>query len=324
MDLTRSIKYRGFDLNNIRADSVSRDMVGCEVTRASYHGVAGVGYDEKKAMADGFDSGDVWLGKRAIQLSGNLYGRTRPELFDILTDFMGRLSPTSAYDADESNKGYLPFDFWMPTERTSMTLEDGSPNDPPWSGRLLQDGPFPDGLKHLMFLARPVAMPSVDFASDVHGGEDDKALSLAWTAVLEARLPWMLNYSFTNLPVTGAAGSHSTMVTNRGNRPAAFQLYLVAPYKMNGGTNPAKFHLTGAGTRMHISIPPLNAVQKIRYDSYHKVLEVNGRLRMDLLTFDSGFDHGEVKPGITEVRWSRVGTKNLKSGSYFRFRDTWA
>ena len=326
MDLTRRIGYRGFNLNSIRSDSQTRDMVGCEVTRASYHGVQGVGYDEKKAMADGYDSADVWLGKRAISLSGNLYGRTRAELFDILTDFLGKVSPTAAYDEAPSNKGFLPLDFYLPTERLQQYNDDNTLFNQPWysTGTKSGDGPFPNGLRHVCFMARPVSMPDLSFVSDMHGGPDDGALSVAWTAVLEARLPWMLNYAFTEQAMGQRDGDSGT-VRNRGNRPAAFELKLIVPYKYKGNmTDAGGLRLIGLGTNMRISVPAVNADQTIRYDSYHKVLSVNGALRMDLLTFAKGFDHGKVRVGSTSWEWHQDSTKNLKAGSYFRFRDTWA
>jgi len=306
VDLTRAIRYRGFALNTIQFDATTRNMFGCEVTRASYHGTPGVGYDEKKALADGHDTGDVFMGKRMIQLEGNIYGRTRAEAYHQALILVERLTPTDAYEENPSNKGFVPLDFYVPTTSTAANM-------------------FPSGLMHQMLLARPVAQPVIDWRSDVHGGTDTDALAIGWQAVLEARQPWVLNYDLTQYNIPTTVKSTAFTFRNRGNRPAYLELYVVVPAKFNG-TGTGRFRISGAGTRMNIAVPTSQYSQRIRYSQHDKVLSVNEKLRMDLLSFDSGYDHGRLASGDSAFSWviTSAAGKYVGAGSWLRFRDTWA
>lgn len=304
MDLTRAVRYRGFNLNTIQRDSVTGDLVGKEIQRISYHGVQGVGYSEKKAMADGHDVGDVFLDKRLIAIEGVLYGRTRAECFDHMRELVDWFTPTDAFESNRSNKGYQPFDFYLPTRKTGPT-------------------DYPSGLIHQMMLARPTAQPKIEFASDVHGGPSDQALALKYSVVLDCKQPYIFNYEYTTISVAGAAAGSGT-VRNRGNRPAPWEMRLIIPPRFNGTSNGNFIIAPGFGTRVTFTIPSSDKQLDMRYDSYHKVVSVNGGLRMDLLSFSSGFDHGQVASGNTGYAWRRTGTKTLMPGSYIRFRDTFA
>jgi hypothetical protein len=302
MDLTRAIRYRGRDLNLVKFDEVTRNMTGCEVTRVSYHGVQGVGYDEKKALADGFDAGDVWMGKRIISMSGNVYGRTRAEAMNLIMALVETLTPTQAYNSNKGARGFVPLDFYMPTDQTMTTH-------------------FPSGLIHLMMLARPVAQPSIEFASDVHGGTDTDALSIAWQVTLECRQPYIFNSDFITHDMS-AKHSGSGSFRNRGNIPAPFEVRVIVPAAFNG-TATGRWTLHGY-SEMAFTVPYSTGNQTFAYDTYAKVLAVNGKLRMDLLVFGTGHTHGRLNPGVSSFSWNKVGSKALMAGSFIRFRDTWA
>lgn len=326
MDLTRAIRYRGFNLNSIQHDAATRDMKGCEVTRASYHGVVGIGYDEKKALADGFDTGDVYMGKRQIALEGNVYGRNRAEAYDLVQALVERLTPTDAYEENPSNKGFVPLDFYVPTLQTEALVIPAGDNTMPPTTTIPM---FPSGLIHQMLLARPVAQPVIEWGSDVHGGQDADALSVPWQAILEARQPWVLNYDLTVYELPTNLKSGSARWFNRGNRPAMIEFNLVIPPDINGASpaSSGKFRYESRTTRMTITLPRSAAKQTIRYNTHDKVLALNGNLRMDLLAFDAGQSHGSVKPGVLDGwYWSLTSAsgKYFLPGSYIRFRDTWA
>lgn len=299
MDLTRTIGYRGFALNSIQFDAVSRDMVGCEVRSVEYGSVLGVGYEEKRAMADGTDVADLYLGKRLISMSGTIYGRTRAEAYRLYNQLADVMTPTDAYEENASQRGYLPLDFYMPTDDTTY---------------------FPSGLAHVMIFARPMASLSARFDSDVHGGDDNKALAIPWTAQLDARVPHIVNYDYTTQGLTGVGGEFS--LRNRGNRPATVEMRLVVPPNWNGGGT-GWVSLRVAGDTFAINVPHSTGQQVFMYDTHAKVLTLNGALRMDLLVRVGGNWHPKAAPGNVSMGWYRGGGA-LWAGSYVRIRDTWA
>lgn len=300
MDLTRAIRYRGFDLNKIMYDAVSRDMVGCEVRSVEYGSVVGVGYEEKRAMGDGTDVADLYLGKRIVTMTGNVYGRTRAEAFEKFNDLADVMTPTDAYEDSPVNRGYVSMDFYMPTTDTTY---------------------FPSGLIHAVMLVRPMSSLSARFDSDVHGGDDDKALAIPWTARLDARVPDIVNYDFTTKALTGDDETFS--MRNRGNRPARAEVRLVAPPRFNDNAS-GYVNIRIRSDSFRIRIPPSSKQSQFKYDTHNKVLTRNGDVRMDLITLNRGGWHPKVPPGNVAMAWARTSTKPLRSGSYLRFRDTWA
>jgi len=305
VDLTREVHYRSFALNSVSLDADTQDMLGCEITGVEMGGVLGVGYDEKRAMEDGYNASDVYLGKRIINLNGNLYGRTRPEAFSKYLTLMDTLSPRDAYEDDPENKGFLPLDFYLPTTDTTN---------------------WPTGLIHVFVLARPVAQPVVRFSSDRHGGADNQALAIPWEARLECKDPRLYSYDLNTYPLDGSAGA-SLPLTNLGNRPAPIALRLVVPFNVNGGSAGTFTLNAGAIDALVISEPHTVAggdnLAIIDYASLEKVLTWEFFVRMDLLSFTLG-SHPFLVPGLTTVSWAQVGSKNLLAGSVLTFRHTWS
>lgn len=311
MDLTRTIGYRGFALNTIQFDAVSRDMVGCEVRSVEYGNVPGIGYEEKRAMADGTDVADLYLGKRLISMSGTIYGRTRAEAYRLYSQLAEVMTPTDAYESNPSQRGYLPLDFYFPTDDTTN---------------------FPSGLVHAMIFARPMASLSARFDSDRHGGDDNKALAIPWNAQLDARVPWIVNYDYTTMALTGT--THWFTMRNRGNRPAAIEMRLVVPDRFNG-MNEGSVTVTIGSNTFKIILGSRASRYTVMYDTHAKVITLQGALRMDILQHVRGPWHPHMPAGGNEgigghpevgtvVGVEFTGTKPLLAGSYLRFRDTWA
>lgn len=304
MDLTRAVTYRGLSLNSVSFDAVTRDMAGIEITTVEYGSVQGHGYDEKRAMEDGFDASDVFLGKRLFSLAGNVYGRTRAEAFHKHMQLTDLLTPTDAYESWGHQHGFAPFDFYQPT---------------------LSTADFPSGLIHLMIPLRPMATPSARYESDRSGGQDNQALAIPWTAQLYARVPYLLNYDYTTRVLTG--GSFETSMKNRGNRPATLEVRLVVPARFNGMES-GFISIRIGGDQFRIWIESWGSPQTIMYDTHAKVLSVTRSggttLRMDLLRLIKGSWHPKVKAGTQSVGFHRASSKSLSSGSYMRFRDTFA
>lgn len=301
MDLTKAITYRTFSLNSLTKDA-NQNLVGCEVTQVEYPGVPGVGYDEKRALADGYDASDVFLGKRLIGLTGALYGTTRGEFFDLKQALVSAMTPTSAYAQSPGDKGFLPFDYYEPTEN----LVD-----------------FPLGYIHKMVFARPVRQPSLILASDATGGADGQPLSLKWTGLLECKDPRVYFFTPTIVDLYGSISPGSGNLVNHGNYPSPLHILLVIPPSPAGS-----FHFVGAGTDLTITLMTSEWEQVYRYDSGLKILtwEQQGveSLRMDLLTLASQQSHPLVPVGTSAYTWTMPGIPTIGYGSRFWHWDAWA
>lgn len=312
MDLTRAVMYRGYELNTLRYDEATHDLVGCEITTVEYGQVVGVGYDEKRALDEGRDASDVFLDARRINLAGNVYGRTRQEAFDQWASLSERLSPSAAYRADPSNRGFHPLSFWRPTDSDDFNTT-----------------PHPH-LINQMLMARPMATPGARFNTDDSGGTDGDALAIPWTAQMLAKDPRITNMEGTSTPVSAnaAVGNKPTgggTIRNYGNTPAVVDIYLVIPPKING-TSAGRFQLNIAGCwNIWLNLPYSENQAVLRYSTDQKVVAYNGALRMGYLTVKGGKAHKHLGPGEHSYNWSvsRTGSKHLLAGSYFLFRDTW-
>ena len=309
MDLSRLVGYRGFQLNGIAHDAVSRDMKGCEITDVRM-GVSAVGYDEKRAFNDGFDASDVTLGKRIIELQGNLLGRAKAEAYDLLQDFRKVMHATDAYEAAEGQKGFHALDFYVPTLDTD----------------------FPSGEIHQIMMVRPTALPVIDFVSDALGGVDSDAMAIPWSVSLEAIDPRIYGYDLQRYSLAGAG--FSGVIRNKGNRPAP----VVVRLTVGGGyfgpnmVGDSLWVRMGFGQqRLNITIPYKQALQTLEYDSNLGLLRLyrNGKImvRQDLFTLSNG--HIMLRPGNTAVTLVRQappagGGGNFRTDSWIDTRSVWA
>lgn len=301
VDLTRNVIYRNYSLNQLTKDANGR-FYGCETKRVEYPGVTGVGYAEKRSLADGYDASDVYLDRRIIDLRGLLYGRTRGELFDKVQDFTRVMTPTAAYNESPGDKGFLPLDFYVPTTLTDL---------------------HPEGYIHKAIFVRPQRQPGFIFNDDTTGGEDGMPLAIPWECVVWAKDPTVYGFSPNNYPISDTVSSGSGTFLNKGDLPAPLNLLLVIAANSPAGP----FHLIAGGADMTITVPTATAQQIIRYSSREKVLtrEVNSEvtLRMDLLAFNALTTHPLIPVGSSPFSWTATPT-NFDEGGRLWFWDSWA
>lgn len=303
MDLTKAVAYRGFNLNSLVMGNNPPVLVGCEIRRVDWPGVNGVGYDEKRALDDGYDASDVFLAKRLIGMEGAIYSDTRGGLYDLKQAFVTACTPTAAYDDDPGAKGFMAMDFYVPTENTID---------------------FPASYIHQMVLVRPLRQPSFTVDADRTGGLDTQPLSMPWSALFEAKDPRVYFFTTTDTAISGSAGSGSGNLVNKGDYPAPMNILLIA----NSASASGSFHFVGAGTDMTISILAGGGQSRIyRYSSREKVLTVETAgqevLRQDLLTFANATSHPHVPVGTSAYTWT-LTSADLDTGGRFWHWDSWA
>lgn len=306
MDLSRPVGYRGVELNDAVLDATLKCLLGNKVTEARFLPVKGVGYKEKRAQADGMDASDVYLAERVLVIRGETYGKNKGDTFDRLQNVLVALTPTAAYAEDPGAQGYLPLDFYVPSDDAAN---------------------FPSGEKHQMLNVRPADLPGRAFDADKANTGPADPYTLNWEAVLEAVDPRIYAYDWTEVILTTGSNPSvgATNWTNKGNYPAPINFLLNVA--ANAGAS-AKFHFEGGGSNLDIAIPVEGSAQVLRYDSARKFLsqEINGTevSRLDLLTLNAQTTHPLVPRGTSSYQYAVTGNATIQTGSRFWFYEAWA
>lgn len=297
MDLWRPVAYRGVQLNDARRASGSSSLnVGVALERVVFGAVQGVGYTEKRSLADGRDASDVYLESRRIQLAGTIYGTTRSEAFDHVALIRTVCSPTGAYTSDPGDYGYLPLSWQEPTTDPRFTTD-------PVNGLRYRD---------MHSNVRPLTTPQFDIVRDRLGGLEDRGAGIPWSVQFEAIDPRLYGDTVTNYLTDIDNAAHTASVgtltlLNRGDYPSPVKiLFLVAANQPLPGY--AKF--TIGGSIMRIGIPKSVNQQIFRYDGVKKVLTIEEQglevLRMDQLVFLAESTHPLVPSGSTQWSWTTL------------------
>jgi hypothetical protein len=305
VDLTRTIGYRGFDLNSLTLNAGSNDAVGCEVKRVEWQGVPGVGYDEKRAMSDGHDFSDVYLSKRMLGMGGALYGRNRGEFYDLWQALVTALTPTNAYNASPGDRGFLPLDFWVPTADKAV---------------------WPSGQIHKLIYVRPAAQPSITFISDASGGKDQDALAATWDVVFEARDPRVYAYDLTTILIPSAHTPSATVtLVNKGDYPAPVNIQL--SWTAGNRNRVSAMRVVLAGADATILVGATTKAAMVEYSAAERLITdtVGGveALRMDIMTWKTAKTALYVPPGSHSMLYGHY-MHPLAAGSRLWFRSSWA
>lgn len=301
MDIRQStsVTYRAVELNDAATTGPNTKITGTLVTDVQWLGVAGVGYTEKRAQADGNDSADVWEGPRRVRIAATSYGVDAAEVFDRVRAIRALFSPTLAYNDAPDDRGYNPLTFSEPTKDVAN-----------W-------GPDID----MVVYARPIAQPDILISRDRIGGAD-RGGAISWSVVLECRDPLVYG---AEVQIESFTDDGSATLYNRGNYPAPCDVVLGSP----AGTEAIDVTVTGLNCLFTISTE-LNgdADQIYTYEARTGLLmvDVGGvvSLRMDLLTNTAEQDVLLIPPGNDggDVAWTTTGEDTI-DGS-FRWNDAFA
>lgn len=186
------------DSDSTFTDGIGKGLSGCFVDDFDPDDVDVVQFSEKRAEADGMDTGTPFLGGRRIRISGTVYGKTRALCYDLLWQLRAALSPVLASREIPQDKGYLPLYFAVPT------------ND---------NNNFPSGAIEMRALAMPKAFKA-PINRDQHGGDDDDQLSIVWSAIMVMRdpnfegiTPQTVTFANTPLIAEGTAAAATDLIS---------------------------------------------------------------------------------------------------------------
>lgn len=188
MDLSKKISYNSLTVNGVMSPTAAgTPMSGYVVDEINVSSVDVAQYVDKRALHDGVDAQDVYLGARTISGIVTAYGSSAGDFWDKAQGFLAGFSPTLGYAADTANIGFLPFDFYQPTAdlATWPTLT------------------YPSGIP-LRYYCRPSAPPHYAITRDDQGGAAALGLAKPLRFSLVARDPRKYLQTSTVVAITTA------------------------------------------------------------------------------------------------------------------------
>ncbi len=298
-DLKQPVTYRSFEANDAAfADGV---LVGCRVESVTALPIAGEGYTEKRARADGLDAVDVYLGGLRLRLAGIVYGTSRADTFDRVDALRAAFSPTLAYSDDNSESGYVPLTFSRPTDRTDD---------------------YASGQIDLFVNVRPISAPQIAIAADRSGGVETEGFGVTWSVDLEAKDPRFYVATAKTIDISGATSGSGTFANN-GTYPAPLT------FTLNADTgDDTVFRFIGLGADVSLEIPDLAGPCTLTCDGNKKIvtLDYGGQelLRMDLIVTEGEVQYPEAPAGGGGAfSWTTSGSVQLLEGSVISYYEAY-
>ena len=202
MDFNRPITYQiaggsTIDLNSIGSAEVttSAPLGGYKVLSASFNEVGLVGYMDKRALRDGVDAADTYLGTRTLSIVCGVFGTSTGDLGDKIQALLDAMRPIPrTYEADY---GFRQLAFSQGTIDTSN---------------------FSTGFIPMMMLVRPASLPSVQLTTAQSIGVSAKGFAANVAFTLMAKQPY--RFSATQRTINVTSSSATTSLPNLGSATA--------------------------------------------------------------------------------------------------------
>lgn len=273
VDLTNTVCYNGYCFG-FTFPAGGGPGQGSYIKRIDITEVETVGYDDKRALQDGKDAADVFLGERRIGINAAVYGSTRGAAFDELALLSKAFHPVDAFEEDTTNLGFLPLDFYRPTADIVTW---------PLSA-------YPSGIP-LRAYARPLRPVSYAFIRERTGGVDEKGLAMEATANLWARDPRF--YLQTSQPV--AISASTTTLTYRGD----YESWPIVSFTMTAAGNSAcQIVIAGGTVKIDLSGTTTGSYQIVYADRLIKKVS-DGSLYNSIINTSFAQDWRVVRSGST-------------------------
>lgn len=199
MDFNRPITYQTaggstIDFNSIGASEVTTTAPrgGYKVMSANFNAVPLIGYVDKRALRDGVDAADTYLGTRTLTIVCGVFGTSTGDLGDRVQALLDAMRPIPrTYEADY---GFRQLAFSQATINTTS---------------------FSTGFIPMMMLVRPANIPNVTLTSAQSIGVSAKGFAAMVSFTLMARSP--LKYSSVERSIDITSSSATTTMPNLGS-----------------------------------------------------------------------------------------------------------
>jgi hypothetical protein len=203
VDLSLPIGYNSLSCNTVVRQAGGVPSSGYLTSRVEIGDIEVAAFAEKRALKDGIDASDVYLGRRRINAIITAYGSTKGDFWDKQQALLAAFSPTLAYNADSANLGFLPLDFFQPTADIAT-----------WP-----TSAYPSGIP-MRFYVRPSVPPAFTVDRDQTGGVAGGGLSLPYRVSLVARDPRKFLQTETTIAIaSGTSTSASNAADYVGDYP---------------------------------------------------------------------------------------------------------
>ena len=230
MNLGGTVAYNGLSINTVTRQAGGLPASGYAVERFAPEPPPPTTYYEKRALADGMDAGDVYLGGREFGLIVTAYGTSAGDFWDKTQALFSAFNPTIVYEANSTVAGFIPFTFFQPTADVSSWPTSAYPNGIP-----------------MQYFMRPMAGPSYVIERDLDGGATTAPRSKTFNIRMIARNPRKVHSTEISATITTALQT----ATYRGDYPYP---PIVQFSKTTGGSNTAfKIIVDGFSTIIDIS-----------------------------------------------------------------------
>ena len=294
MNLQALITYNGLSINTASRSAGGAPTSGYRVLRFAPEPSPPTGYLEKRALTDGLDAGDVFLGGRTFGLVVQVFGSSEGDFWDKAQDLFAAFTPTVAYNADTTNRGFLDFDFSQPTADIATWPTSAYPNGIP-----------------LRYYMRPSSGPSyvVERIKDnVREGGHAKAFNIQ----LIARDP----RKYLNTELQYAISASSTTGTYRGD----YQSAPIITFSVSA-TGHSAFTLTVNGFANVINLSGVSSGTFTFDYGKRSLVDSTNTSRASLLSSVAGFPL--VGPSTSEPSFSYTNPTGISS-AFIKWREAWA
>ena len=292
MDLSKAIAYNGVTSGVTR--TASGPSYGWQVEDATFSDAEVAGYLDKAALRDGVDAGDVYLGRRLLNIQASVMGSSKGDGWDRLQDWLAAFSPRLAYNADTANLGFLPFTFYQPTADIVT-----------WPTSAYADG-IP-----MQFYARPAALPSWRVARDATGGVSGAGIAF------DVRVPLLMRdpRKYLQTEVSVAVSTATSTVSYRGDYPT-FGTMVISKPTATAADN-FTLYLGGLTTVLDLSTAT-GTSYTVDYEDRLVYHSGDGTSRMGWVT--GGVNGKEIDVGRT----FRMANTTGITGVTLTYREAWA
>lgn len=200
MNLGGTVTYNGLTFNSVTRQAGGLPASGYAIERFSPDPPPPTTYYEKRALADGMDAGDVYLGGREFGLVVTAYGTSAGDFWDKAQALFHAFSPTIVYEANSTVAGFIPFTFFQPTGSTGVSQWPTSA--------------YPNGIP-MQYLMRPSMSPQYVIERDYDGAATNLPRSKTFSIRMIARDPRKIHTTEVSATITTATQT----VSYRGDYP---------------------------------------------------------------------------------------------------------
>ena len=202
MDFNRPITYQvaggsTIDFNSIAISDVTTPAArgGYKVLSARFNEAPLVGYVDKRALRDGADIADTYIGTRTLSIVCGVFGTSSGDLGDKIQAFLDAMRPIPrTYEADY---GFRQLAFSQATIDTAN---------------------YSTGFVPMMMLVRPATIPTVTLTSSQSIGASARGFAATVGFTMMAKTPY--RYSATERSISITASSATTSFPNLGSAVA--------------------------------------------------------------------------------------------------------